>query len=92
MAAAAVNGTRQLSVVTPAGIAYIPRPREDAVVMSDGNEQLCLGVRMMANDRGIKPGEIMVFSSNDTYIHLTNDGKIYISGEVYINGERLEVE
>ncbi len=92
VAAQEVNGTRQLSVVAPAGVAYIPKAREDAVVLSNGNEQLCIGVKMPAGERELKPGEVMLFSTGTSYIHLTADGRINICGEVYINGVRQEAE
>lgn len=90
IAAAAVNGTGQCSIVSPGGMAYIPRAMEDAVVISDNNEQFCIGVRVGDNDHGILPGELILYASGN-YIHLKNNGEIRIVGDVYINGTRLEV-
>ena len=92
VAARAVNGTRQLTVVAPGGLAYIPRADESAVILSSGNEQLCIGVKLLTNERELKPGEVLLFSSDTSYIHLTADGKINICGEVYINGIRQGAE
>lgn len=92
IAAQAVNGTRQLSVAAPWGLAYIPKAQEDAVVLSNGNEQLCIGVKMINNEMDLKPGEVLLFSSGTNYIHLTADGKINICGEVYINGVLQEAD
>ena len=88
VAARAVNGTRQLTVVAPGGLAYIPRANENAVILTSGNEQLCIGVKMLTNDKELKPGEVLLFSTDTSYIYLTADGKINICGEVYINGVR----
>ncbi len=92
VAARAVNGTRQLTVVAPSGMAYIPRANENAVILANGNEQLCIGVKMLTNDRELKPGEVLLYSSDTSYIHLTADGKIKLCGEVYINGVRQGAE
>ncbi len=90
VAAAAANGTGQCSIVSPGGISYIPRAMEDAVVISDGSERYCIGVRIGDNDHGILPGELILYTPS-SYIHLKNNGEIRIVGDVYINGTKLEV-
>ena len=92
VAANAVHGKRQTAIVSPGGICYIPKPREDAVMLIDDSEQLCLGVRMLRNDFEIEPGELVLFSGRGSRIMLRNDGRVELYGEVYVNGKLLEVE
>ncbi len=91
-AASAVNGTRQFSIVTPGGMEYIPRQNEDAVMLSEGQEQLCIGVRMMTNRFDTQPGEVALFSAGGASVEIKNDGKIYLTGRVFINGTEIGVE
>lgn len=90
ISASAVNGTGQFSIVSPWGIEYIPNTDNDAVVIAGDSERMCIGVKQIYNHYGLKSGEIVIHSGLDTYIHLTEDGKINIVGDVYINGSRLE--
>ncbi len=91
LSASAAGGKRQTAIVAPGGIGYIPKPGEDAVMLTNDNEQLCLGVRMLKNDFEIEPGELVLYAGAASII-LRKSGKIEINGEVYLNGERLEVE
>ena len=77
-------------IVSPGGMMYIPQQNDEAVVISNDAEQLCVGVKVINNFYDIDPGEIVLFSSGGASVYLTNDGKVYIDGEVYINGTRLE--
>ncbi len=91
VSAGGTGGAGQYGIVSPGGMAYIPGANEDAVMLSDGNRQLCIGVRMIFNRFDIKPGELVLFTPAAS-VHLTNDGDIKIEGNVYINGQLLEVE
>ena len=46
---------------------------------------------MLKNDFEIEPGELVLYAGAASLI-LRKNGKIEINGEVYLNGERLEVE
>ncbi len=89
ISASAINGTGQFSIVAPWGIESIPKTETDAVVISGDSERMCIGVKQIYNYYGLKPGEIVIYSGMSTYIHLKEDGKIDIVGDVYVNGVRL---
>ncbi len=89
--ATAVNGTGSCALVAPGGMAYLPQAQDDVVVLSDEKEQICIGVKNMNRNFGIQPGELILFSSGGASIHLTNDGKIFLVGDVTINGHTPEV-
>ena len=88
-AASAVNGKRQFAIVLPAGIDSIPKQNDDAVMLYEGGEQLCIGVRSLDNSFQIQPGEVAVYSAGGASIELHNNGNIYSTGRVYINGEEI---
>ncbi len=90
IAASATNGTQQISIVSPGGMVYIPQQNDEAVVISNDAEQLCVGVKVINNYYDIDPGEIVLFSAGGASVHLTNEGKVLIEGDVYINGVKSE--
>lgn len=90
VAANGIHGIGQLAIVSPGCMRYIPLPQEEAVILSNDREQLCLGVKMLYNDYEIQPGEVMLFSQGGASITLKNDGSIHLEGDVYINGNRWE--
>ena len=76
---------RNIPVAVPFGIVYIPPVGAQAVVASLPSQEVCLGV-INENNAPLKVGEIKIYSSGNSSITLTNDGKILIEGSVYING------
>ncbi len=88
----AVHGKGQLAIVSPGGMMYIPMPKENVVIAANDTEQLCLGVKMMTNSFQIEAGELALFSRGGASILLKNDGRILMTGEVYVNDVKLEVE
>lgn len=91
ISAAALNGKGQFSIVSPWGVEYIPDLNDDAVIISGDSERMCIGIKQRNNYYNIEPGEVVIHSDLDTFIKITNDGKIYLSGDIYVNGQRLEV-
>ena len=91
VSASCEDGRGQFAIASPWGVESIPGDESDAVIISGGSERLCIGVRQNYNPFGIKPGELVLHSGEDTYIYLREDGRIEIYGEVYVNGQRLEV-
>lgn len=85
------NGTGPCAIVSPGGMSYIPQPHEEAVVLTFGGQQLCVGVRVTKNEFGVQPGELVLYSSGGASVHLKNNGQIHLRGEVYLNGSKLEV-
>jgi phage gp45-like len=72
---------RQLPIVAPYGIAYVPPAGETSVVMPVGGEDMCAGV--VAPCKNLNPGELMLYSSGGASIVLKNDGSVYINGKKY---------
>lgn len=72
---------RRLPIVAPYGIAYVPPAGVDSVVMPVGSGQVCTGV--VAENKGLQPGELMLYSSGGASIVLKNDGSIYLNGVKY---------
>lgn len=68
-------------VSSPYGIAYVPPAGEKSVVVSSSDGEVCMGTIMY--DKRLAPGEIMLFSKGGASIKLSNDGHVYINGEVY---------
>lgn len=70
---------RNLPIVAPYGIAYVPTAGENTVVVSANGENVCMGV--VAPKEDLQPGELMLFSSGGASLVLKNDGGVYINGE-----------
>ena len=92
VAAECNGGTSMLSMVSPAGIEYIPDKDEDAVILSEDNRRLFMGIRRNHTDNELKAGELLLYSKGGARIYLNNDGEIRITGTVVINGVTLEAE
>ena len=67
---------------------HVP-PEEYRTALTEGYQPLPL--KQKNNYYNIEPGEVVIHSDLDTFIHITNDGKIYLNGDIYVNGQRLEV-
>ena len=77
-----VNGAsdfKQLPLVSPYGIAYVPPNGCQTIVMPVYGGELCLGTVENKNV-SLEPGEIMLYSSGGATIELKNDGFVYING------------
>lgn len=75
---------RNVKVVAPYGIAYIPPVDEDALVVPFEGGEACVGV-ISELFEGIERGELMLYSKGGASIILKNDGS------VLINGKRVEL-
>ncbi len=76
-----VNDYRGLRVAGPWGIAYQPPNAAQAVVVSTSAGDACIGT--LAQEKGIKPGELLLFSAGGAEIYLKNSGEIEINGQVF---------
>ncbi len=74
---------RDISLLAPEGIAYVPTRGKECVLLPIGNKVVALGTAV--SEKSLNEGEIMLYSG-DGSITLKNDGSIHISGRVYING------
>lgn len=80
----AVNASlehRQLPIIAPYGVAYVPPLGEKSVVMMLESDKACVGV--VAPTHSLNPGELMLYSKGGAYIKLNNDGQVIINGKVY---------
>ena len=71
---------RDVSVVAPYGIAYVPPLGKGAVVVPFDGGEACVGV-VTSYPEKLKRGELMLYSSGGASIVLKNDGCVYINGK-----------
>ena len=76
---------RNISFVVPKGIAYSPLDGDKTVIIPVGDKYICAGV--VAEDKNLKPGEIMLYSNGGASLILNNDGKVLINGVEFKQGE-----
>ena len=76
-----VNEYRGLPFAGPWGIAYLPPNAAQAVVVSTNAGNACIGT--IAQEKGLSPGELMLFSSGGAEIYLKNNGDIEINGQIF---------
>ncbi len=81
---------RNLPVAVPFGIVYVPPVGAEAVVAALPSGEVCLGV-IGENVSSLKSGEIKIYSSGNSSVTLTADGKVLIEGDVYINGKEVSL-
>ncbi|WP_411678044.1 hypothetical protein [Caproicibacter sp.] len=72
---------RNLPFAGPWGIAYQPPNAAQAVIVSTSAGDACVGT--LAADRGLKPGELLLYSSGGAELYLKNNGDIVINGQVF---------
>lgn len=77
-----VNDYRGLQVAGPWGIAYQPPNAAQAVIVSTSAGDACIGT--LAQEKEIKPGELLLFSAGGAEIYLKNSGEIEINGQVFL--------
>lgn len=71
---------RDVAVVAPYGIAYVPPVGEGAVVVPFEGGEACVGV-LSTVSLELKRGELMLYSAGGASILLKNDGSVLINGE-----------
>lgn len=77
------NEHRDIKLIAPQGISYAPESGENCLLIKTEDEVAALGIPV--KDKNLDEGEIMLYAG-DASITLTKDGKIYLSGRVFING------
>ena len=83
IAASVENGIGQFALAAPPGMVYVPKPNEDAVIVSTGLGQMCIGVRIPYNNFELEAGELALYSAGGAQIFLKNDGRVIINGKEY---------
>jgi hypothetical protein len=79
---------RNLPVCAPGGYAWRPKFGDDVLVIkcADGASRV---ISALSNPQEtLESGEVLIYSGGAS-IHLKNDGRVLICGEVYINGVPL---
>jgi len=71
---------RDVAVVAPYGIAYVPPVGEGAVVVPFDGGEACVGV-ISEVPLKLSRGELMLYSQGGASIVLKNDGSVLINGE-----------
>jgi len=72
---------RNLQAVAPYGIAYLPPDGAQAVIFVSDSGNICMGT--LAENKGIQPGEVMLYSAGGASIYLKNSGEVVINGQVF---------
>nr|WP_319489381.1 hypothetical protein [uncultured Caproiciproducens sp.] len=75
------NEYRSVPLLGPWGIAYLPPNSAQTVVIGTNAGNACIGA--VAGDKGILPGELMLFSSGGASIYLKNSGEVVINGQTF---------
>ena len=70
---------KELPIVAPYGIAYVPAIGCQTVVLPIYGGEMCLGTINM-KETELEPGEIMLYSAGGATLELKNDGYVYING------------
>jgi len=79
---------RNLPVYAPGGYAWRPRFGDEVLVIKCADESLGVVSALCNPGEELEGGEVLIYSGGAS-IHLKNDGRVLISGEVYINGSPL---
>jgi phage gp45-like len=72
---------RGLPASAPYGIAYVPPDGTQAVILSCGASDICIGT--VAENKNLQPGELMLYSAGGASIYLKNSGEVVINGQVF---------
>lgn len=70
---------RHLPIVAPYGVVSVPPAGESSVVIPVSSGDVCAGV--IAPEKELSPGELMLYSAGGASIVLKNDGGVYINGK-----------
>lgn len=69
---------RDIPIVAPYGITYVPPPGSKAVVIPIENSAVLAGI--IPQGSSLEPGELMLYSSGGASIVLKNNGDVLING------------
>lgn len=71
---------RDIPMVVPFGIAYVPIAGTKAAVTKLNGDYICFGTS--ATSQALEPGELMLYSAGGASIVLKNDGTVLINGKM----------
>ena len=76
------EGKGRCEIVNPPGYYSIPKQNSDVAVIPAREGMMCIGVRSPVVEDEFEPGEIVLRSDGGAVIKLSNDGNVYVNGEV----------
>ncbi len=79
---------RNIPLVAPFGVEYVPPVGENAVVTEAQQRRVCLGV-LGASNKTLSPGEVRIYSKGGASMTFKNDGRILLEGRLFVNGEEV---
>ncbi len=82
------NEYRGVPLSAPWGIAYMPPNTAQAVVVGTNAGNACIGT--LTENRGLAPGELMLFSAGGACVYLKNNGEVDINGHIFEAKEKEE--
>lgn len=79
---------RGIEVMTPGGYVWRPRHGEEVLVIKDSvsAEECIAAAKMYDGPKNMQGGEVFICSAGGTSIHLKNNGKIKICGNIVLDG------
>ena len=84
---------RDLPTAAPGGYAWRPRGGERVLVLKCGTrgEERCVALSLdaAAKQTGLADGEICLYSAGGASVCLRNDGRVEITGRLFLNGKEL---
>lgn len=72
---------RHVPAVLPYGIACLPPDGSQAVILASNGGNVCVG--MVAEEKDLQAGELMLYSAGGASIYLKNNGEVVINGQVF---------
>ena len=82
---------RDLSVFSPLGMVWQPRAGDTVLVVKGGvgGQEQCIVAADTAEaaPKELQPGEVYLYSNQDTFIFLHNDGSITVKGDISAEGD-----
>lgn len=72
---------RHVPAAAPYGIACLPPDGAQAVILASNSGNVCVGV--LAEEKDLQAGELMLYSAGGASIYLKNSGEVVINGQVF---------
>lgn len=85
---------RNLKLCAPGGYFWRPRAGESLLIIKCGGEdgESCVaGAQQGGAPEGMENGEVYITSAAGAALWLRNDGRILMTGDLYLNGQKVEI-
>lgn len=86
---------REVPTAAPGGYAWRPRCGERVLVVRGDTEETCWVAGSLDGEtvqETLSDGEVCIYSTGGASIRLRSDGRVEITGTVYVNGVPLKTE